>query len=89
GDLPDGLDRTMISDGVNKVKARVMACGDKSSAKGQVKVSVKVEASGSVSSVAVKTTPDAGLGSCVAAAMQKAKFAKTANGGSFGYPFVF
>lgn len=89
GDLPDGLDRAMISDGVNKVKAKVQACGDKSSAKGQVKVSVKVNPGGDVASVAVKNTPDAGLGNCVAAAMQKAKFAKTQNGGSFGYPFMF
>ena len=89
GDLPDGLDRTMIQDGVNKVKARVMACGDKSSAKGQVKVSVKVSAGGSVASVSVKSSPDAALGSCVAGAMQKASFAKTQNGGSFAYPWNF
>jgi TonB family protein len=79
----------MISDGVAKVKARVMACGDKSSAKGQVKVSVKVNPDGSVANVSVKTTPEPGLGSCVASAMQKASFKKTTNGGSFGYPFVF
>jgi predicted Zn finger-like uncharacterized protein len=89
GDLPDSLDRTMISDGVAKVKARVMACGDKSSAKGQVKVSVKVNPDGSVANVSVKTTPDPGLGSCVQGAMSKASFKKTQNGGSFGYPFVF
>jgi predicted Zn finger-like uncharacterized protein len=89
GDLPDALDRAMISDGVNKVKARVQSCGDKSSAKGQVKVSVKVNPGGDVASVSVKNTPDAGLGNCVAAAMQKARFAKTQNGGSFGYPFMF
>jgi len=89
GDLPDALDRAMISDGVNKVKAKVQSCGDKSSAKGQVKVSVKVNPDGSVGSVSVKNTPDASLGNCVAAAMQKARFAKTQNGGSFGYPFMF
>jgi outer membrane biosynthesis protein TonB len=89
GDLPDSLDRAMISDGVAKVKARVMACGDKSSAKGQVKVSVKVSPDGSVSSVQVKTTPDTSLGNCVQSAMSKASFKKTQNGGSFGYPFVF
>ena len=89
GDLPDALDRAMISDGVNKVKAKVQACGDKSSAKGQVKVSVKVNPGGDVASVSVKNTPDASLGNCVAAAMQRAKFAKTQNGGSFGYPFMF
>ena len=89
GDLPDALDRAMISDGVAKVKARVMACGDKSTAKGQVKVSVKVNPDGHVGSVSVKATPDPGLGSCVAGAMQKATFAKTSGGGSFSYPFVF
>jgi predicted Zn finger-like uncharacterized protein len=88
-DLPDALDRTMISEGVGKVKARVMACGDKSSAKGQVKVSVKVNPDGKVGSVSIKATPDPGLGSCVSGAMQKASFAKTSGGGSFSYPFVF
>jgi len=38
---------------------------------------------------AVETTPDAALGACVAAAVQKASFAKTQTGGSFSYPFVF
>ncbi len=88
-DLPDALDRASIADGVAKVKSRVMACGDKSNAKGTVKVSVKVTADGAISSVSVKETPDAGLGSCVASAMQKASFRKTQTGGSFAYPFVF
>jgi predicted Zn finger-like uncharacterized protein len=89
GDLPDSLDRTMISDGVAKVKGRAQACGDKSPAKGQVKVSVKVNADGSVASVTVRNTPDPGLGNCVAAAMQSARFARTQTGGSFAYPFQF
>ena len=89
GDLPDKLDRAMISDGVAKVKARVMACGDRSSSKGQVKVSVKVTPAGSISSVSVTSTPDPGLGSCVQSAMQRATFRKTQSGGSFSYPFVF
>jgi TonB family protein len=74
---------------VAKVKPRVMSCGDKSSAKGQVKVSVKVGGDGRVVSVSVKSSPDPALGNCVAGAMQKASFAKTQNGGSFSYPFVF
>ncbi|HEU4728609.1 MAG TPA: GYF domain-containing protein [Kofleriaceae bacterium] len=89
GDLPDSLDRSMISEGVAKVKARVMSCGDKSPAKGQVKVSVKVGPDGHVSSVTVKNTPDAGLGNCVAGMMQKATFARTQSGGSFSYPYTF
>jgi TonB family protein len=88
-DLPDALDRSMISTGIGNVKARVTSCGDKSPAKGKVKVHVKVDGSGKVSNVTVETSPDAALGACVAAAVQKASFAKTQNGGSFSYPFVF
>jgi TonB family protein len=88
-DLPSSLDRAAISEGVGKVKGRVMACGDKSSSKGTVKVSVKVTADGNVSSVSVKESPDSSLGSCVAKAMEKASFKKTQGGGSFSYPFVF
>jgi predicted Zn finger-like uncharacterized protein len=89
GDVPDRLDRAMITEGVNKVKARVLACGDRSSAKGTVKVSVKVSPDGVVTSVNVTQTPDPALGSCVGSAMQRASFRKTASGGSFGYPWVF
>ncbi|MGH9887785.1 MAG: energy transducer TonB, partial [bacterium] len=89
GDLPESLDRAMISDGVAKVKARVMSCGEKSPAKGQVKVSVKVSPDGQVTNVTVKNTPDANLGNCVASMMQKATFAKTQTGGSFSYPYTF
>ncbi|MCE9571935.1 MAG: TonB family protein, partial [Deltaproteobacteria bacterium] len=88
-DLPEELDRAAISAGVGNVKSRILGCGDKSSAKGEVKVSVKVSPSGSVSSVSVKNTPDAALGSCVASAIQKASFKKTQKGGSFSYPFIF
>ncbi|HEX8110423.1 MAG TPA: hypothetical protein VF516_21975, partial [Kofleriaceae bacterium] len=88
-DLPDSLDRAMIADGVAKVKQKAQACGDKSPAKGQVKVSVKVSPDGNVTSVAVKNTPDPGLGNCVAGVMQTAKFSRTQSGGSFAYPFQF
>ena len=37
-DLPEELDRAAISDGIGKVKGRILGCGDKSSAKGTVKV---------------------------------------------------
>jgi predicted Zn finger-like uncharacterized protein len=88
-DLPESLDRGMISDGVSKVKARVMSCGEKSPAKGQVKVSVKVSPEGHVTSVTVKNTPDVNLGNCVQNMVQKAMFAKTQTGGAFSYPYTF
>jgi TonB family protein len=87
--LPETLDRAAIQDGVNKVKGRVTACGTQHKARGEVKVSVKVSPSGSVTSATVKSSPDAGLGSCVASAMSKASFKKTQNGGSFAYPWKF
>jgi len=89
GNLPEDLTKSDISTGVAKVRAKVDGCGAKSSAKGTVKVSVKVAPNGSVSSVTVKESPDGALGSCVSSAMQKATFAKTQNGGSFSYPFKF
>lgn len=87
--LPESLDRQAISSGIASVKARVAACGAASSAKGKVKVHVRVGADGLVTSVEVDSTPDAALGGCVAAAVQRAVFPRTQQGGSFSYPFVF
>jgi hypothetical protein len=88
-DLPDNLDREMIFDGIDKLKPQVMSCAEKWPAKGQVKVSVTVGPDGHVTRVTVRTTPDANLGSCVAGVLQKATFARTWNGASFGYPYTF
>jgi hypothetical protein len=87
--IRDNLDRVMISDGMRLIKAKVAACGDRSTAKGTVKVSVRVAPDGSVSSVTVKASPEPALGTCVSAAIALAKFAETRYGGSFSYPFVF
>jgi hypothetical protein len=87
--VPESLDRAMISESVMKVKADVSACGSRSIAKGAVKVFVTVGASGGITDLSIMGTPDAALGDCVAAAMKKAVFPPTKNGGSFSYPFVF
>jgi len=79
----------MISAGVSKVRGRIDGCASRSSAKGEVKVGVKVSPAGSVSNVTVKSSPDPALGSCVSSAMEKATFAKTQKGGTFSYPFIF
>jgi hypothetical protein len=86
--LPE-LDRRMISAGIASVKAAVAACGTASTPKGMVKVNVRVADVGVVAEVKVTQTPDAALGRCVANAVQRAVFERTANGGSFTYPFVF
>ena len=86
----EGLDRAAISAGIASVKAKVVACGDANpNASGKVKAKVTVAPEGRVTSVAIESTPDAKLGSCVADALQKATFKKTGEGGSFSYPFVF
>lgn len=86
-DIPETLDRSMIANGVAQVKARVAACS--STIHGNVKVHVRVDPKGLVTSVTVDATPDAALGACVASAMQKATFGRSLAGGSFSYPFVF
>jgi len=83
------LDKKLISDGMSAVRARVMACGAKSAAKGVVTIKVYVASAGSVTKVNVESSPDAALGACVAAAAQTASFADTQKGGSFRIPFTF
>ncbi len=86
--LPDSLDREAIVNGIAGARSRIDACGQQSSARGTVKVHVRVGSSGSVENVDVTSTPDPALGACVAAAVQKASFAPTQHGGAFSYPFV-
>lgn len=85
--LPEKLTRSDITSGINKVRSSVTACSSRGS--GEVKVTVKVQGSGSVADVSVKSAPNAALGSCVASAVKKAKFTKTQEGATFTYPFVF
>jgi len=85
----EDLSKPQIKAGVDKIKPRVIACGEQHQAKGTVKLSIDVDPEGNVKELSVQTAPDDALGACVAGAMRKAKFAKTANGGSFTYPFVF
>jgi hypothetical protein len=92
GDLPEELDRGMISDGMAKVKAQVMSCGEKSpGVSGQVKIGVKVGPDGHVTSTTVKNAPDGGtaLASCVSSMIQRATFGRTQNGGAFAIPYQF
>ena len=84
----EALDRAAISAGMANVKAQVTACA-KPKVKGTVKLNVTVAPAGTVASARVAASPDEALGKCVADAVGKATFAKTAKGGSFSYPFVF
>src|SRR6185437_9572233 len=53
GALPESLDRAMISASVAAVRPRIAACADNSSAKGRVKVHVRVGSDGTVTSTSV------------------------------------
>lgn len=85
----DALDKVMVREGIEAVKPRVIACGEQNPAKGIVKLAVAVGADGTVKSVSVIDAPSPALGTCVAAAVKEAQFAKTTRGGSFNYPFAF
>jgi hypothetical protein len=87
--LPEALGRAAIAAGMTAVRARVDACGQQSTAKGTVKVNVRVSPAGRPESVIVTRTPDDDLGACVASVVQDATFAATQDGGSFSYPFTF
>jgi molybdopterin adenylyltransferase len=87
----DNLSKMQIKAGVDKMKPRVIACGEEHAAKGKgtVKLSISVDPAGNVTDLSVTMAPDDALGTCIATALRKAKFASTKNGGSFTYPFVF
>jgi hypothetical protein len=85
--LPEALDRASISNGIASVKAKVASC--KGTATGIVKVHAVVSPDGVVTHASVAATPDTALGICVKNAIERAVFARTQNGGSFTYPFVF
>lgn len=85
-----GLDRAMISNGIARVKTKISECGTTNAgAKGTVKLKVEVAPAGTVKTAAVMSAPTEALGACVAGVLKGATFAKTAQGGSFSYPFVF
>ena len=86
-DLPENLDRAALAKGIATIKAQ--KCGASSAAKGDVTVSVKVTAEGTVSSVTVKSSPDPALSACVVREAKQGAFAKTKRGGSFSYFWRF
>jgi TonB family protein len=89
-DLPETLDRMMITTSVAAIAAAAHACGDESPrAKGRVKIRVRVAPSGTVENAEVTEAPSPTLGRCVVKAMQRAQFPKTRSGGFFTHPFTF
>lgn len=85
----ESLDKVMVKEGIEGVKPRVIACGEKFASKGTVRIAMTVSADGAVKDTSVADSPDPELGKCVAQALRAATFSKTAKGGTFTYPFVF
>jgi TonB family protein len=88
-EVPDSLDKSMVKAGIEKVKPKVVACGEKIAAKGMVKLAITVGPEGNISDISVSESPDPALGECVLAAVKRASFGKSVNGASFTYPFAF
>jgi hypothetical protein len=86
--LPDKLDRAAIQAGIAQVRERVATC-QRHGGTGTVSLSVRVDGDGRVSAVDVKSAPGQALGSCVAQAVEGARFARSRSGQRFTYPFVF
>jgi len=87
--LPPKLVVGQITSTMATVKAKIMSCGDRTPAKGLVKIHLKVSGDGKVTDSSVETSPDPALGACVSAAAKRAVFPKTQTGGSFGIPYQF
>ena len=85
----DSLQKTQIRAGIEPMRPAISRCGETNPGKGTVKISVSVNAEGVVTGAEVVESPSPDLGKCVANFVRKATFAKTVNGGSFSYPFVF
>ncbi|MEO8550599.1 MAG: hypothetical protein ABI678_11520, partial [Kofleriaceae bacterium] len=84
--LPERLASSMITSSLDAVRAKVMACG--ASTKGKVRIHVKVGGDGKVSEAMPAEAPDPAVGACAAAAVKRATFPKTQNGGSFYVPYL-
>jgi TonB family protein len=87
--LPRGLERSDIAAGMATIQDSGAACGAGHLAKGTVTVSIKVGGDGKVAGARVASSPNEELGSCVASKVRRASFARTQNGATFTYPFIF
>jgi molybdenum cofactor biosynthesis protein B len=86
---PDQLDRTSIRESIDTMKPVVIACGERFKVKGQVRIALVVAPDGHVTSSTVASSPDEGLGACVAEALRRVQFKQTSNGTHFTYPYQF
>jgi hypothetical protein len=85
--VPCTVDHHMIGDLVAAVEDDVTTCAEGYEVTGKVKVRVHVGADGVVDSATPISTPDEGLGECVASTLIAAELEPTQIGGTFVYTF--
>jgi tetratricopeptide (TPR) repeat protein len=84
----DTLDQSDIDGAIALVRGDIVACGEQHTTTGKVVLTVRV-ADSKVDTVKVTSTPDAGLGQCVAGVMKSAVFPAANELATFSVPFVF
>jgi len=85
--LPERLGPKMIAPALEPVKARVLACGNATT--GRIRVHIHVGSDGKVTAATLEQTAAPALEACVAAAVKRAAFPKTQNGGAFVVSYAF
>lgn len=80
------LQRDDVATVMRGLASRIRGCA--SGYDGRLQIRVRVAPDGTVSDVTA-TPPDAPPSACVVGLVRAARFARTQNGGSFSYPFVF
>lgn len=85
---PKTIPRDDIREGIAKIKARVMSCGNEHSASGTINVKFTIGSNGKVQSARASggAVP---LRRCLTSAVKRATFSKSQKGMTVSYPFVF
>lgn len=86
--LPPAPSRVDIQNAMKQIKPAILEC-TRADTKGILKLTIKVGGDGKVTSVVVQQSPDAAIDRCVVDAVKQQPFARSQNGVTFTYPFVF
>tara|TARA_R110002096_G_scaffold433887_2_gene653782 strand:- start:93727 stop:94602 length:876 start_codon:yes stop_codon:yes gene_type:complete len=86
--LPKTIPRDDIREGIAKVKARVISCGNEHSASGTINVKFTIGSNGKVQSARANGGA-VRLRRCLTSAVKRATFSKSQKGMTVSYPFVF
>jgi hypothetical protein len=88
-DRPESPGRADIAAAMQKVKPAMIACGQKHSVKGTVKLKIRINPKGTVELVEVVQTPDAKANDCMVGVAKTITMRASESGVTFSYPIVF